>query len=355
MFNHLAANTISHAGLPSRSRCSGSPVAGERRRVLPVLATLALVLLAALAGDAAAEIRASYQYHLSDFWGAVPYQWAALTLDRDHNEVYALDPQGADLRVFNDAGMEVHDFGEGQEVSHPIAVAVGEDGDLFFLTRAGASRALHRCDYRGVRLGEIEITGLPDTYSAFRPSRIETRKGLLYLADITALQIVVVERSGQFVRGYDIHDVLLRRLMDSRRVDEKALKELKGLAVEMGGFSVDRSGNIYFTVPVWFIACRLTANGQLEEFGMAGSGTGKFGVAAGIVADDHGFIYVTDHLRCVVMVFSSDLEFQTEFGYRGAGPANLVVPDDVEIDGHGQLYVSQAANRGVSVFRIEGN
>jgi hypothetical protein len=90
----------------------------------------------------------------------------------------------------------------------------------------------------------------------------------------------------------------------------------------------------------------------LTEFGRSGSGRGKFGVAAGIATDEMGYVYVADRLRCVVMVFDRDLQFQTEFGYRGDQPSNLTAPDGLAIDSSGNVYVGQAANRGVSVFRV---
>jgi len=65
-----------------------------------------------------------------------------------------------------------------------------------------------------------------------------------------------------------------------------------------------------------------------------------------------GYIYVSDRLRNVVLVFDRDLMFQTEFGYRGDQPSNLIVPDDLAVDSSGNVYVGQAANRGVSVFKV---
>ncbi len=61
---------------------------------------------------------------------------------------------------------------------------------------------------------------------------------------------------------------------------------------------------------------------------------------------------MSDRLRSVVLVFDRDLRFQTEFGYRGDQPSNLIVPDDLAIDSSGNVYVGQAANRGVSVFKV---
>ena len=127
-------------------------------------------------------------------------------------------------------------------------------------------------------------------------------------------------------------------------------------SVDMFGFYVDGEGNIFFTVPVLFSALKMQPDGVLKTFGKAGGGRGNFGVVAGIVTDRQGNIYITDRLRSVVMIFDSSFRFQLEFGYRGLKTSSLVVPDDIAInDDEGLIYVAQAANRGVSVFRIFEN
>ena len=54
----------------------------------------------------------------------------------------------------------------------------------------------------------------------------------------------------------------------------------------------------------------------------------------------------------MVLIFDRDLAFKAEFGYRGGHASNLIAPDDVASDANGNIYVSQAANLGVSVFRM---
>jgi hypothetical protein len=124
------------------------------------------------------------------------------------------------------------------------------------------------------------------------------------------------------------------------------------LRAEAAAITVDNQGNIFFTAPVLFSTFKLSPRGKLTQFGKSGSAKGELGVVAGIATDDMGYIYVSDRLRSVVLVFDRDLMFQTEFGYRGDLPSNLIVPDDLAIDSLGNVYVGQAANRGVSVFKV---
>jgi hypothetical protein len=167
--------------------------------------------------------------------------------------------------------------------------------------------------------------------------------------------VIAVDEAGRFQRGYNLsrqikpfvpRDEVRRELA----INDWRKKQLDN--INLNGFTVDEQGTIFFTVPVLFSAFRLSPRGELTAFGKSGSGKGKFGVASGIATDDMGYIYVSDRLRSVVLVFDRNLRFQTEFGYRGNQPSNLIVPDDLAVDSSGNVYVGQAANRGVSVFKV---
>lgn len=321
---------------------------------------LGLTLLATSATMALAGVQAEYQYKLSNFWGEVPSLWAQLALDRNNNEIYALDIDESLVRVFSESGMELQDFGQYFDSVRPVSLAVAEEGNLFVLSTGPKGWELLQCNYRGEVGATLAIQGLPENFSAFTPSRLEYHNGALYLVDARAMLVAIVDQAGRFQRAYDLGSMVRGDLTKASQGNgskgeagpAKIRKQLQD--VDLGGFSVDASGTMYFTVPLMFTACRLTVDGVFESFGIAGGGPGKFGVVAGIVADQSGQIYVADRLRCVVLVFDPALNFQSEFGYRGQEASNLQVPDDLEIDGRGFLYVAQAGNRGVSVFKISG-
>jgi len=313
-----------------------------------------LLLLTLPVHPAFGELTASFRYPLSNFSGAVLSHWAQLVVDQERNEIYALNRRENDIRIFDAHGMEIHAFGEG--FGSAADIAIGDDGDIFLLSRDYRTSAVQLLDYRGEWISEITPKNVPAAFSEHRADRLLYTQGSLYLVDSDSLSLIVLDADGNFKQGYDLNAILRRFLGDDDRLQRKTEntdwtdKRLEDISIN--GFHVDKRGNMLFTVPVLFSAYRLSAGGELAEFGRPGSAPGKFGVVAGIATDDMGYIYVTDRLRSVVLVFDHNFVFQTEFGYRGDRSSNLIVPDDVAIDAGGNVYVAQAANRGVSVFRM---
>jgi hypothetical protein len=303
---------------------------------------------------ALAGVTASFRYPLSNFSGPVRSQWAKLAVDRERNEIYSLRQRKNDIRVYDEHGMEIFVFGDG--LASAADISIGDDGDIFILTAGYKTATVHLLDYRGDHVSEIPLQNVPAAFSKFTADRLVHSQGSLYLVDSDALMVIVTDEAGRFEEGHDLNEHLkpfVPRLdREPQQLANYDWKMKKLEYIELNGFTVDDQGNMFFTVPVLFSAFKLSVDGELTEFGRSGSGRGKFGVAAGIATDEMGYVYVSDRLRCVVMVFDRDLQFQTEFGYRGDQPYNLMVPDDLAIDSSGNVYVGQAANRGVSVFRV---
>jgi DNA-binding beta-propeller fold protein YncE len=300
-----------------------------------------------------AGVTASFRYPLSNFSGPVLSQWAKLAVDPERNEVYALHQRKNDIRIFDEHGMEIFVFAE--DFGSAADIAIGDDGDIFVLSTGYQTSALHLLDYRGEPVAEIPLQNVPAAFSNFVADRLVYQNGSLYLVDSDALKVIVVDQAGRFEKAYDLdreikpfvpRDPVQRELS----INDWRKRQLEDIG--LNGFTVDEQGNLFFTVPVLFSAFKLSTSGELVSFGRSGGSKGKFGVVAGIATDDSGYVYVADRLRSVVLVFDRNLEFQLEFGYRGDQPSNLIVPDDLAVDSSGNVYVGQAANRGVSVFKI---
>lgn len=293
------------------------------------------------------EMRASFQYLLANFSGSVPSQWARLNFDPQQQEIYTLTQGFNEVRIFNLQGMEIYAFGGAGGIVSAVDIVSGDDGSIYILARDFRKNAIQALNFRGELEAVITIKDLPQQFVGFSPDRMEYQDGQFYLLDSRALQIVIIANDGSFIRGHDLSSKF--DLMAEEQDPEKK----KSLALDISGFSLGPDGSIYFTAPTLFSAFRLNLDGTLDIFGTSGSGTGKFGVVSGIAADNRGNIYVADRLRSVVMIFSADFVFMGEFGYRGDRPEDMIVPDDLAIDRAGnRVFVSQAANKGVGVYKI---
>ncbi len=312
-----------------------------------LLILIAIAFLVLSSGTAKAQaVKGTFLYSLSSFTGAIPYNWVELAIDRDKNEVYVCDGSDRSVRIFNENGMEVYNFGEDSDLGNIniTHLAVDKDGNILLLSYKwevrGTSYSIIRCNFRGEVISRFEPQNLPSDFSGFLPIRIIYREDRLYLVDKSQMKVVVTDMSGAYLKGYDLAALI--------RLDEK-----KRAQTGIAGFSVDKEGNILFTIPVLFQAYKLSPDRKIAAFGQRGSAPGRFNIVGGIVSDDKGYLYLTDTLRCVVMVFDKDFKFLKEFGYRGFGPGNLIAPMELTVDNRDRIYVSQSARRGVSVFQVK--
>ena len=300
---------------------------------LTYLTTVILLLCSTIA---AAEVKAAYLYSLSNFNGSIPFSWTGLSSDKQHGEIYVIN-DGV-VRVFNNVGMEIYHFGDDSTLGSVIDVAVEQDGKIIVLSYKGDAYSILRCNFRGEPKETIELKGLPQEFKNVVPRRLVYWNGQLYLADLFARKVVVIDSDGLFADGYDVGADL-------------AKDENPGSENYISGFTVDSDGSMLFTVPTLFTAFRVSRDHKMQSFGRPGSLAGRFNVVAGIASDDRGFIYVADVLKSVVMVYDKEFKFQMQFGYRGDGRDNLTAPQQLEVIGD-KVFVNQARRKGISVFRI---
>lgn len=285
----------------------------------------------------AAELTASYLYNLSDFNGPKPYSGARIAVDEHRNEMYVMS--GESVNVFNASGMEIFRFDHDPNLGTVYDAAVHGGGDLFLLALKERRPIIVRANFRGEPVSTIGLKGLPQQLAQFAPDTILLREEKLFLASLSAMQLVVTDLDGRYLKHVDLAEKI--GLTEQERNDSG-----------IGSINFDREGNILFTIPVMAKVYRLEKEEQLTSFGKRGSGPGKFGVIGGVAADGDGNLLVADTLRCAIIMFDKNFKFIREFGGRGFGPGNLIGPNDIVIDGNNRAYVSQIRNRGVSVFQI---
>jgi len=305
-------------------------------RTIVVLGCLAVVAVAPCAAD---DLLVSHLYELSDFNGPVPYNDAILHADRKHDEVYAV--VGGEVRVFNRNGMEIYRFQQETTDGRIMALAVDERGDIFTLKLDREAQGddrnwwIQRSDYRGELIGRIDVSELPTEIADFVPNRMFLHDGRFVLVSTSGMQVVTVDRSGRFQSRLDLAELLQIEKPDS---------------LEISGFSIDRSGNLLFTIPVHFRAYVVAPDETVRSFGSPGSARGKFGIVAGIVGTDDGHYVVTDKLRRVVMVFDSSFRVVAEFA--GSDRRDLARPTALALGNAGKVYVTQTQNRGIAVLGL---
>jgi hypothetical protein len=300
-----------------------------------------------------------YLYKLSTFTGPAPVgAWPKLRVDRTNNEIYVLSQE--EIKIFDQNGMEIYQLNNILEVEADeqtiIDVAVKENGTIIFLTQSYRTGKLSNdlivANYRGEPVSRFVLKNLPPDLSDFQPSRILYQGGLLYLANLSRLQVVVVDQEGSYQRVYDIMP-LVRTEEAGERSKRRSMSD--DVEWEMGDFSVDKEGNILFTIPVVGNAYKLTSALQLISISKRGGGPNKFGIPAAIIADDWGNYLVSDVLQSLVKVFDKDLNYIGSFGGRHGGWDALFSPRGLAVDAKNRLYVSQTERAGVSVFQLIGN
>lgn len=326
-----------------------------------VLISGLIVLVSSLSASAGPVKDVSYLYKLSTFTGTAPVgQWPKLRLDRENSEIYALS--GDDIKVFDKNGMEIYQIGlvdddaQAKEQLFITDAAVKKNGDILYLTQAYDKgkilSSLVVANFRGDPKSRLELKNFPPDLSDFQADRMLDLNGLVYLANLSEMRIAVIDEEGSFQRAYEIKPLLRKNRSEESSRSMKKFTTIAEDDLEMGDFTVDKGGNIAFTIPAAGSAYRLTPDLQLEIISKRGSGAGKFGIPAAIAADARGNYLVSDVLRSVVMVFDKDLRYIDAFGGRFNGDASIVAPRGLVIDWNDRVYVSQVESMGVSVFQL---
>ena len=312
-----------------------------KKNILTILVFTVVTLHLTPLISSAGEYRASFLYSLSDFSGTKPFSSARINQDPVKNEIYAM--VGEAVSVFNTSGMEVYRFDYDPTIGIVSDVAVLGNGQLAILASKGPITRLVRCNFRGEPLGTIDLTGLPAGFTGFSPNRVFSRDNRLYQVSFSAMQIVITDELGTFIKGIDL-------------AKELGMSEKEREESGLGGFVIDKDGGFLFTIPATARAYVISPDGKQRVFGKRGSAPGRFGVVTGIAVDRDGNILVVDKLRCVVMIFErTNFALLKEFGNRGFKPGNLIGPDDILIDNQNRAYVSSLRKRGISVYQLSND
>ena len=187
----------------------------------------------------------------------------------------------------------------------PTGIGTTTDGEIIFVvdsTNLRVARFTSEGEFVGVWSGaEDPNLEFATAFNTGPTGLAVSEDDLVYVADTWNHRIVVIDRSGQFVR-------------------------------EIG----QRGGSVDL--------------GDSED---PASDTGLFFGPRGVAVHD-GEIYVTDTGNERVQVFASDGTFLRTFGGYGTGPGQLIEPVGIAVSDDGRIYIADSGNGRLSIFERDG-
>src|SRR3990167_5407625 len=171
-------------------------------RPVPFLAPLLASLLAV---EPAPATELVFLHSLASTAGGLPMSGVSVVWEPSHRELY-VSGNGL-VRVFNEAGMQVFEFGEDPAVGGILAAVPLENGELIALSFLEGKLSLLRVDFRGEPLGRVSLS-VPEAFEGFTPTVLRHAAGKLYLADAGQMKVLVVDPQGAFLDGYDLGELL---------------------------------------------------------------------------------------------------------------------------------------------------
>jgi sugar lactone lactonase YvrE len=241
--------------------------------------------------------------------------------DPDARSVHVYDPQRKRYeRIVRSA--------DGPLVS-PMGVAFDDKGGLFVSDSVRA--AIYRFDARGKPNGTV---GGRD--QLLRPTGLayDERRGVLYVVDTLAHQVV----------GYDRDGGRVFRAGGRGTAD--------GLFNYPVAVALDAEGRLWITDTMNFRVQLFDASGRfLRAFGRQGRGPGDFDKVKGVAVDPDGHVWIVEGLHDVIHVYDDRGTLLTVIGASGSRPGQFLLPAGIHIDAAGRVLVADSANRRVQILR----
>ena len=242
-------------------------------------------------------------------------------------------------------GDRVYDFshvvGGRDQVMGPLALAVGDGGELFaIVSNLGGARGVTRY-LAGARAGEEEVI---NRIGGEGEGRLTWASGIaldsarnVFVTDAWTDRVSVFTPEGEFVRSFG----------------ESGSGE--GEFRRPSGIAIDADDEILVVDTVNHRVQRLSADGRfISQWGRRGDGDGELDSPWGICVDADGSIYVADHKNHRIQKFAADGEFVFALGGYGDGDSQFDHPSDVAVDPAGDIYVCDWANHRVQAYDAEG-
>jgi DNA-binding beta-propeller fold protein YncE len=233
----------------------------------------------------------------------------------------------------------------GRGFNNPVDVALGHDGVLYVLNRAGSDIEL-RMPYKRVTmctldedyLGEFSSGGSGDGQIMWPVAIAIDGEGNVYISDEALHRISIFDGQGHFLGKWGV----------------------KGDGVgefnRPAGLAFDQDQHLLVVDGLNHRIQRYTTDGRfLGQWGQAGRGPGALNTPWGIAVDRAGDVYVADWRNDRLQKFDAQGRFLASYGATGRGDGEFSRPAGVAVDAEGNIYVADWGNERVQVLGPDGS
>jgi DNA-binding beta-propeller fold protein YncE len=232
----------------------------------------------------------------------------------------------------------------GRGFNNPVDVALGRDGVLYVLNRAGSDvelRMLYKrvtmCTLDEDYLGEFSSGGTEDGQLMWPAALAIDAEGNVYISDEALHRISIFDAQGRFLGKWGVRG------------------SQAGMFDRPAGLAFDQDQQLLVADGLNNRIQRYTKDGRfLGQWGQGGRGPGELNLPWGIAIDRAGAVYVADWRNDRIQKFDAQGGFLASYGTPGRGEGEFSRPSGVAVDGEGNIYVADWGNERVQVLRPDG-
>ena len=232
----------------------------------------------------------------------------------------------------------------GRGFNNPVDLALGRDGVLYVLNRAGSDvelRMLYKrvtmCTIDEDYLGEFSSGGTEDGQLMWPAAIAIDADGNVYISDEALHRISIFDARGRFLGRWGVRG------------------SGAGMFERPAGLVFDRDQHLLVADGLNNRIQRYTKDGRfLGQWGQGGRGPGALNLPWGIAIDRAGAVYVADWRNDRIQKFDAQGGFLASYGTPGRGEGEFSRPSGVAVDGEGNIYVADWGNERVQVLSPDG-